>query len=96
MDRGIIQDYLLEKGLNPKLLGFQYLINAIEMVSKNKTYLHNICKMLYIEVAKVENTEPYNVERAIRYSINKVYPKYTNAQFISLALIELAKKQKHR
>lgn len=59
-----IHDYLIETGNFPNLLGFNYLIRAVEiMQAKGKIKLNEIYSM----VAKEYKTSATKVERAIRH-----------------------------
>lgn len=65
-----VVSYLLRKlSIRADLLGYDYLCTAIEMVVNDISCLHNMTKVLYPEIAKVHNTTPQRVERAIRHSI---------------------------
>ena len=65
-----VVSYVLRKlGIRADLLGYDYLCSAIELSIADVSYLHNITKALYPEVAKIHNTTPTRVERAIRHSI---------------------------
>lgn len=86
-----ISTYLLDKGIKPHLLGFTYLKDAIEFVYENSEYQHNVCKMLYPDIAKLEKTTASKVERAIRHALFNAKLNYSNSHFIALAVIELRK-----
>lgn len=93
MNKEKIQDFLLEKGIKPHLLGFKFLTDAIELVDKNLEYQYSITKMLYPEIASCEKTTSSKVERAIRHALENAKLKYTNAHFIALAALELQNKK---
>lgn len=49
-------------------LAYEYLIDAIILVCKDKKYLKNFKKLLYVDIAKKYNTKPEN----ILWSISKL------------------------
>lgn len=59
-----INKFLVEKGVFPNLIGFNYLITAVEIVKKEKHL--QITKELYPMIAKQYKTTSSRVERAIR------------------------------
>lgn len=70
-----IEKFLKELCVNPSLLGFNYLKDAIELCLENKEMLNSITKSLYPTVAKKNNTTPSRVERAIRHAIDTSWDK---------------------
>lgn len=89
-----IQNFLLEKGIKPHLLGFKYLTDAIDIVLLNEDYQYNITTKLYPCIASKENTTCSKVERAIRHAIENARLRFTNSYFIALAVLEIQKKSK--
>lgn len=74
----IIENELIEVGINPCNSGFYYLIHAINYYLENNKefYEVSITKELYPYIAsKKEGTKttPSRVERCIRHSIEKLY-----------------------
>ncbi|WP_310604821.1 sporulation initiation factor Spo0A C-terminal domain-containing protein [Anaerosporobacter sp.] len=96
---------LLEMGVNPKIKGFKYTLDAIELIEKDETILNSMVKGLYTQVAENNKTTTSRVERAIRHmmmtvtSSSKIIEKYvsasgdkiTNSKFISSLYYNLAK-----
>lgn len=72
---------LMDIGIDPGLLGYDYLKEAVPMVYENREYLRNLTTMLYPEVAKRLGSTPHSVERAIRYSIERAF---SNTDFDTL------------
>lgn len=72
-----IESLLKELCVNPSLLGFNYLKDAIEMCLKNQNILSGITKVLYPTIATKYNTSPTRVERAIRHAIDTSWGKIT-------------------
>lgn len=55
------------------LLGYDYLKEAIICVYKDKSYIHNVTKGLYCNIAERYKTTGIRVERAIRHAIEKSF-----------------------
>lgn len=70
-----IEVFLKELCVNPSLLGFNYLKDAIELCLDNKETLNSITKVLYPTIAEKYNTTPSRVERAIRHAIETSWDK---------------------
>lgn len=60
---------LLRLGIPPHILGYGYLVCAIRMVANDPSYLREITKRLYPDVAAENGTTPQRVERAIRNAV---------------------------
>ena len=73
MESNIIHDILLSIGVPPNLLGYMYLVEAMQMISLNPLYLHNVTKGLYIDISRKYGSTPQRVERAIRHAINTAW-----------------------
>lgn len=98
---------LLEMGVNPKIKGFKYTLDAIELIEKDETVLESMVKGLYMQIAENNQTIASRVERAIRhmiesvatYSSLEIFEKYvsmngdkiTNSKFISSLYYNLSK-----
>lgn len=57
-------------GIPSHLKGFQYLLEAISMVSKDFSLINSVVKKLYPSIAKKFDTTPINVERAMRNTLD--------------------------
>lgn len=76
-----IKEFLVESGVFPNLKGFNYLIKAVELVSKNPNM--KTTKDLYPTIAKEYKDTATRVERAIR---NIVSNKISMRQFNSVGI----------
>lgn len=68
-----IHEILLSIGIPPNLLGYLYLVEALQLILLNPFYLSHITKGLYIDIARKYNSTPQRVERAIRHAINTAW-----------------------
>ncbi len=64
-----ITSIIHEVGVPAHIKGYQYLRNAITMVVEDMDLLSAVTKELYPAIAKINNTTPSRVERAIRHAI---------------------------
>lgn len=69
----MISDTLLDVGINPGLLGWDYLKVGVEMVYNDREYLRNITGKLYPDIAKEVGSTASRVERAIRHAIEGAF-----------------------
>lgn len=69
----IVSTMLMEVGVSPSLVGYEYLKQAIILVFKDKTRLRKVTKLVYPEVALMCNTTSTRVERAIRHAVETLY-----------------------
>lgn len=69
----MISDTLLDVGINPGLLGWDYLKVGVEMVYNDREYLRNMTGKLYPDIAKVVGSTTSRVERAIRHAIESAF-----------------------
>ena len=70
---GIITGIIHELGVPAHIKGYQYLRSAILMAVEDMDILNSITKQLYPGIAKVYNTTPSRVERAIRHAIEVAF-----------------------
>lgn len=69
-----IEACLTEIGIPANLKGFGYLCDAIQMASEDKTYLEDITKRLYPDVAKkYPHATGSRAERAMRHAIEVAF-----------------------
>ena len=73
VDSNVIHDILLSIGIPPNLLGYLYIVEALQMVLLNPMYMNHITKGLYIDIAKKYGASAQRVERAIRHAINTAW-----------------------
>lgn len=64
-----ITNIIHEVGVPAHIKGYQYLRHAITMVVEDMDLLGAVTKELYPAIAKMNNTTPSRVERAIRHAI---------------------------
>ncbi len=64
---------LINMGITPDKLGFEYLRKAIMLAVEDNTYLQKITKRLYPDIAKEYGVKSRDVERCIRFSIELAY-----------------------
>ncbi|MBQ9931876.1 MAG: sporulation transcription factor Spo0A, partial [Firmicutes bacterium] len=64
-----ITNMIHEVGVPAHIKGYHYLRNAITMVVQDMDLLSAVTKELYPAIAKMNNTTPSRVERAIRHAI---------------------------
>lgn len=67
-----IKRLLLKLGVDPSLCGYDYLVDAIDICCKDKSYARQITKRLYPYVAKNNNTTANRAARCIRNAVEKV------------------------
>lgn len=67
-----IRKMLMGIGVDPSLLGYKYLIDAVSLVYSDRGYLEQITKSLYPVVSKMNDTTPSRAERAIRHAIERI------------------------
>ena len=70
---GNIENTLLTIGMPPHLLGYDYILSALNMILIDPEYLHRITKGLYFDVATEHHTTPSRVERAMRHAIGTTW-----------------------
>ena len=73
----MISDTLLDVGINPGLLGWDYLKVGVEMVYNDREYLRSITGKLYPDIAKEVGSTASRVERAIRHAIESAFNNMT-------------------
>jgi len=64
-----ISNTLKDLGMSPRLLGFNYLKEAIKLTLKDESMVHRMTKVLYPTVAQTFGSKSSRVERAMRHSI---------------------------
>lgn len=84
-----IEKYLLKIGIQPHLKGFYLLADAIDLVIKDRSYLRNVTKKLYVEIAKKNNETPIIVERAMRHALQSSQQQLSITSFVSKHAIEI-------
>lgn len=70
-----VTNIIHEIGVPAHIKGYQYLRDAIIMVVKDIEVINSITKLLYPTIAKMYNTTPSRVERAIRHAIEVAWSR---------------------
>lgn len=84
--RGDAVKLLMVCEIPPKLHGFAYLVDAIEMAYIDESLLKNLEKGLYIEIGERWDVSAASVERSIRAALKSCKTKHTNQGFITAAV----------
>lgn len=84
-----IENYLIEKGIKVSHKGFDFLVEAIKLMQRDRTYKNQMTTRLYPDVANNLNETATKVERGIRYAIDRAGIYLTNSEFILRAVMEL-------
>ena len=87
-----IQNVLLDIGVPANLLGFVYLVYAIELALGDYEYVIRLNKLLYVDVAKRYQTEPMCVEHCVRSAITKAFTSENNDFITQIFVNEKYKK----
>lgn len=77
----VISGRLNEIGIPAKLKGYRYMITAVKEVIGNDGALDAVTKILYPDVAKIHNSTPQRVEKAIRHAIEVAWTIDRESQF---------------
>lgn len=78
MDRNLetdVTNIIHEIGVPAHIKGYQYLRDSIIMSVKDMEILNSITKLLYPTIAKMHQTTPSRVERAIRHAIEVAWSR---------------------
>ena len=67
--RDCAEALIFEIGVPASLKGFDALVESVTLCAMDKTYIEQITKRLYPDVAKRIGTTPSRVERAMRHAI---------------------------
>ena len=86
-----IESLLKELCVNPCILGFNYLKDAIEMCLKDQNMLCGVTKVLYPTIAEKYKTTTHRVERAIRHAIETSWGKIDGETYHQVFYNELDK-----
>lgn len=69
-----IRNILDEIRIDPKLAGYNYLVETLFLICKSTANKINLMNKIYPIVAKrYGNTDPHNIDRDIRYAISDAY-----------------------
>ena len=70
-----VTNIIHEIGVPAHIKGYQYLRDAIIMSVENRDVINSITKVLYPTIAKMNQTTPSRVERAIRHAIEVAWSR---------------------
>lgn len=87
-----IQEYLDERGVPRKSIGYAYLYDMIAECARSPTMPYHLNSFIE-QYAKNNNLKSANIERTMRYAIKKNNPNVTLCEFIIEAGIQLRKKE---
>ena len=87
-----IREYLDERGIPRKSIGYTYLYDMIEECIRSPTISYHMNRFID-EYAIKNNLKPANIERTMRYAIKKNNPNVSLCEFIIEAGIQLRKKE---
>jgi len=73
--KATITAILHEIGVPAHILGYRYLKDAVAEVVKDPTMIYAITRQLYPTVAKLHNTTPSRVEKAIRHAVEVAWDR---------------------
>ncbi|MBR6801360.1 MAG: sporulation transcription factor Spo0A [Eubacteriaceae bacterium] len=71
----LVSEVLREIGIPAHIKGHTYLRDAIKMVVEDISFLGQVTKVLYPQIAEKYDTTPSRVERAIRHSIEVAWTR---------------------
>ena len=64
-----IYECLKDIGMPFRYRGYQYVCEALKLLSIDETYIHSLTKRLYPDIGKMFNAPCSSIERAMRYAI---------------------------
>ena len=70
-----IGQHLLNAGMPTHIKGFRFTVTAIRLILQDPKMTDGITKWLYPEVARLHNSTPSRVERAIRHGIEVAWTR---------------------
>lgn len=74
----MIKNLLKELGVPQHVLGYEYLVQATQMVIDDKSVLHKVTTQMYPAIAQTHGTTAQRVERAIRNAVQHVFDNTNN------------------
>ncbi len=82
--RSISSALLREVGVAPHLLGYQYLLSAINISVQSGGFHHGITTLIYPKVAETYHSTPQKVERSIRHALETAWSSGSADRFQAL------------
>lgn len=86
-----IRKLLMRLGVDPAILGYTYLLDAVLLCYSDGVFLREVTKLLYPSVAKKNQTSSLRVERAMRHAIENAHdinPNMCDQLFFQPSLIK--------
>ena len=71
LQKETVQDVLTGLGVLKTMAGAQYLHDAVTIALEDHETIERITKLMYPKIAKLHNTTPSRIERAIRVAIER-------------------------
>lgn len=81
MNRNKVEDVLFDMGVQASHRGFDYIVDAIEVIEKEGCDV-SATKVLYPAIAKKNKSTSSRVERAIRYAFELSYNGSENREIM--------------
>ena len=88
----VIEKMLLQLGVNKSYVGFNYTVQAVNLVLEDESKITLISKWLYPDIAKTNSTSIECVERNIRTIVNTIWYKGNKELLQSYSLTNLTEK----
>lgn len=63
---------LISWGITPNLLGYRYIIDALEIINNEPKAIHQLHKKVYPQIAERYNTNAVGIERSIRTAMGRL------------------------
>ena len=70
MNRKAVSELLMEAGMSPSLRGFDYILDAMELIDGDRGFLYSVTRLLYPAIAEKYGSTPSKIERCIRYAVS--------------------------
>ena len=87
-----IQEYLDERGVPRKSIGYAYIYDMVSECIRSPTMPYHLNRFIE-QYATKNNLKSANIERTMRYAIKKNNPNVSLCEFIIEAGIQLRKKE---
>lgn len=76
----LIAKNLIQIGVPASLKGYKYVATAIKKATENQEVLEGVTKILYPEIAKMYDSTPQRVEKAIRHAIEVAWNRNSESE----------------
>lgn len=58
MNRKAVSELLMEAGMSPSLRGFDYILDAMELIDGDRGFLYSVTRLLYPAIAEKHGSTP--------------------------------------